>query len=348
MRNSGLTFLIVAMVAVLASTSNAVVVTFEAGDGATYNAGLDRYEVNPDTVVTVNLMADADIESIDIGAITVDNTGTPATQGVSSVGVLAPQLTYSQLMSPGELKDGTQRNVVLYAVQGRVWFDDPGTPDVNESDPAPAGAPLYSFQVQAGEDGTTITIDDLIGPPPVNPYGSYPINTFISSGGVSGAYDLAALTLFVVVGEVDNCPDDPAKLEPGICGCGVADTDSDGDGCADCVDECADDADKCEAGVCGCGLADTDTDGDGCADCIDQCPDDPNKCDVGMCGCGAVPYDCDGDGVGDVCDPAACPTDQCTCIGDTNQDGQVDLEDLQNVADILLAVGSPFIAPCDP
>jgi len=35
---------------------------------------------------------------------------------------------------------------------------------------------------------------------------------------------------------IDLCPLDPAKAEPGICGCGAADTDSDGDGIADCVD----------------------------------------------------------------------------------------------------------------
>ena len=34
----------------------------------------------------------------------------------------------------------------------------------------------------------------------------------------------------------DACPDDPAKTAPGQCGCGVADTDSDADGVADCND----------------------------------------------------------------------------------------------------------------
>jgi hypothetical protein len=34
----------------------------------------------------------------------------------------------------------------------------------------------------------------------------------------------------------DNCPADPAKAEPGACGCGVEDTDSDSDGKPDCND----------------------------------------------------------------------------------------------------------------
>jgi hypothetical protein len=36
----------------------------------------------------------------------------------------------------------------------------------------------------------------------------------------------------------DLCPDDGNKIEPGACGCGVPDTDSDKDGVADCIDSC--------------------------------------------------------------------------------------------------------------
>ena len=35
-----------------------------------------------------------------------------------------------------------------------------------------------------------------------------------------------------------ECPDDPNKTVPGICGCGVPDVDSDGDGAMDCEDFC--------------------------------------------------------------------------------------------------------------
>jgi hypothetical protein len=42
----------------------------------------------------------------------------------------------------------------------------------------------------------------------------------------------------MATGEVppDNCPADPNKLDPGVCGCGVADSDSNGNGRADCLD----------------------------------------------------------------------------------------------------------------
>ena len=39
-------------------------------------------------------------------------------------------------------------------------------------------------------------------------------------------------------GTTDRCPNDPNKTQPGICGCGVADTDSDGDDTPDCNDNC--------------------------------------------------------------------------------------------------------------
>jgi len=162
-----------------------------------------------------------------------------------------------------------------------------------------------------------------------------------------------------VANDDDNCPTDPNKINPGVCGCGVADTDSDGDGVADCIDNCpsvanADQADsdsdgvgdacdgcpsdpnKTAPGVCGCGVPDTDTDGDGVADCNDLCPNDPNKTDPGVCGCGVADIDTDGDGVADCND--LCPADPnktdpgvCGCGVadiDTDGDGVADCNDL--------------------
>lgn len=52
----------------------------------------------------------------------------------------------------------------------------------------------------------------------------------------------------------DNCPNDPNKTEPGICGCGVPDTDTDNDGTPDCNDLCPNDINKTDPGTCGCGI----------------------------------------------------------------------------------------------
>lgn len=67
----------------------------------------------------------------------------------------------------------------------------------------------------------------------------------------------------------DDCPEDPAKTAPGSCGCGVADTDSDNDGSADCADGCPTDLGKTSAGVCGCGVSDVDANNNATPDCKD-------------------------------------------------------------------------------
>ncbi len=124
---------------------------------------------------------------------------------------------------------------------------------------------------------------------------------------------------------IDGCPNDPHKSAPGACGCGVPDTDSDGDGFPDCLesdddgdgiadtlDGCPTDPSKSAPGVCGCGVPDLDTDGDGWFDCedpdddndgvldiADGCPTDAFKTAPGACGCGTRDTDSDGDGIAD-------------------------------------------------
>ena len=65
----------------------------------------------------------------------------------------------------------------------------------------------------------------------------------------------------------DSCPEDPDKTTPGICGCGVTDLDTDGDGTMNCNDLCPEDALKTGPQVCGCGTPDLDSDGSGILDC---------------------------------------------------------------------------------
>jgi hypothetical protein len=53
--------------------------------------------------------------------------------------------------------------------------------------------------------------------------------------GSSVTYSTEAMAPF------DHCPSDPDKFDPGVCGCGVPDTDSDLDTIPDCIDNCPDD-----------------------------------------------------------------------------------------------------------
>ena len=102
----------------------------------------------------------------------------------------------------------------------------------------------------------------------------------------------------------DNCPDDPGKIEPGICGCGSPDLDTDSDGLMNCED--------------------TDDDGDAIPDIEDAFPEDPgewNDADEDAIGDNADPDD-DNDGVSDVVESQG-PNN-----GDSNQDGIAD--SLQN------------------
>jgi hypothetical protein len=159
--------------------------------------------------------------------------------------------------------------------------------------------------------------------------------TVTDASGTASDTCTSAVTVEDVTNVCDNCPDDPNKTEAGVCGCGIPDTDSDGDGTPDCNDYCPDDPDKTDAGVCGCGTADTDTDDDGTPDCNDYCPDDPNKTDAGVCGCGIADTDTDDDGTLDCND--SCPDDPnkteagiCGCgtaDTDTDGDGTADCND---------------------
>ncbi len=129
-----------------------------------------------------------------------------------------------------------------------------------------------------------------------------------------------------VADNTDGCPTDGGKQAPGQCGCGTPDTDTDGDGVANCNDGCPTDATKTTPGVCGCGTPDLDSDGDGTFDCLDGCPLDAFKLAPGICGCGVSDVDSDGDGTADCND--GCPTDSakiapgaCGCgVADTDSD----------------------------
>jgi len=105
------------------------------------------------------------------------------------------------------------------------------------STPSGGSGGTGGVQPPSGEGGTTTTID------PPDPPGM-------------GAAGTAAMPT------VDNCPTDPAKMLPGDCGCGVADTDFDGDDVTDCLESCPDNPGRTvPAAPCGCSAL---TDAAGC------------------------------------------------------------------------------------
>ncbi len=66
--------------------------------------------------------------------------------------------------------------------------------------------------------------------------------------------------------------------EVGICGCGIAHTDTDGNGVADCKDLCPMEEIKSNPGVYGRAVEDIDSDADGTMECKDLCPIDRDWC----------------------------------------------------------------------
>lgn len=64
----------------------------------------------------------------------------------------------------------------------------------------------------------------------------------------------------------DSCDSDPLKTEPGVCGCNVADVDTDGDETLDCYDNCPGVYNKSQL----------DSDGDGTGDACDENPYTPD------------------------------------------------------------------------
>jgi hypothetical protein len=78
----------------------------------------------------------------------------------------------------------------------------------------------------------------------------------------------------------DNCPDDPNKTEPGICGCGVADIDADQDGSYECEGDCNESDDTVYPGAQEiCDGKDNDCDGTLPADEADSDGDSVRICE---------------------------------------------------------------------
>lgn len=120
------------------------------------------------------------------------------------------------------------------------------------------GLPPYTVQVTGGALPAGLDVDALTGILFGTPTAAGVFTFDVQASDAAGA--VAAGSFAVTVTE-DLCPDDPDKLLPGACGCGVPES--------ACADLCPDDGAKTEPGVCGCGVADDDTNANGVADCLE-------------------------------------------------------------------------------
>jgi hypothetical protein len=133
-------------------------------------------------------------------------------------------------------------------------------------------------RTEASRDSAIAAGIDAINGLPIG--GSSTVNEFYVESVIAGAdsfiepadtfEDFRSAVIRKIVREVtsvDQCPQDPAKVEPGVCGCGVSDIDRDGDATIDCLEQCPNDPTKVTPGVCGCGFPDTDANRNGVADC---------------------------------------------------------------------------------
>jgi hypothetical protein len=155
---------------------------------------------------------------------------------------------------------------------------------------------------------------------------SFPPSWWVSQGGHGG------LPSRTCDGPADNCPADPNKTEPGVCGCGTPDSNADGDGALDCQESCDTDPAKTAPGICGCGVSDVNSDGDGLVDCQESCDLDPAKTAPGICGCGVPDTNTDGDALADCqescdLDPGKSEPGVCGCgVADADGDGDAALD----------------------
>ena len=129
----------------------------------------------------------------------------------------------------------------------------------------------------------------------------------------------------------DNCP--------GVFNPSQADFDLDGTG--DFCDECPFDPLKTEPGLCGCGVIDLDLDGDSVVECIDNCPGDinPEQEDWNSNGIGDMCEDADGDGLND--------DEEINTYGTDPGNSDSDLDGISDGIEVVILTSNPLMQDTD-
>lgn len=254
---------------------------FSANDDGALTSGVTTIQVPgpqsslyPAIIVGANLDARAPAITIaDVNALSVSAAGTTAS--TATFGDLQSLSAFEHVLFVPDSSDSLEPVRVFYFktaanswnVRAYVASDDvdPGT---TSSGLPRAIGPSAGFSLSFNSDGTRstsmTTSGDLVA--------LIPWNQGRTATGVAlffGAVSQLAASSQVCSTYLDSCPGDSSKLNPGACGCGEADIDTDTDGILDCFDGCPSDPLKTSAGVCGCGVADSDLNQNGASDCLD-------------------------------------------------------------------------------
>jgi hypothetical protein len=95
----------------------------------------------------------------------------------------------------------------------------------------------YVTTVTAGALPAGLTLDSATGVLSGTPGAAGQFAFTVMASDADAAQVVKDFTLTIVGPPgADDCPDDPDKTEPGVCGCGVADVDSNANGTVDCVE----------------------------------------------------------------------------------------------------------------
>jgi hypothetical protein len=143
--------------------------------------------------------------------------------GVALAGVGPPGTGIHQSFINPESGPGSLFSTLL----GSIAIGPGGSGSAIQSDP-PSGYRLVGAAVSnmAVVLAFTLTADDIGSANSTFAIQPYPADVALDSDG-DGRPDF-----------IDGCPADPAKADPGLCGCGVPDVDTDEDGVLDCLDNC--------------------------------------------------------------------------------------------------------------
>ena len=159
------------MVLAFAPAASALSVDFE------INSTSGTFNAQPSTSYQVDVIADFAVRAFNVGAITADD-GTVSAAGTLHTG-------FTGLATPGDLKDGTVNNIVIFQITARPDLEDPAVA---------IGQVLYKFNITTPSELGIFTIDDWTG---TNPFGGapFPVITDITGSGVD---DVGSLEVNVV------------------------------------------------------------------------------------------------------------------------------------------------------